>query len=297
MRRDWTAPQGSIVLIRNGAKTLRLDVAKKTAVVGELPPPGRNTNPLSMYQDALGDLQSVVEKNARSLGEKPVDGVKAKGFEAIVNNHRITIWANASTSMPIRVEYTPIDVASAHGLGLKVMSDFKFDEQLDPNLFSLAVPEGYRVMESLPLPPSPVDDVVAVLRFYSERMNGEFPVRLDGEGETIATKLGLPKEPDAMAADQKEFTGHLDRAMRFLKPQRTGQDFQYYPGVKMGDKERIVFWCVVPLTGVVVGLVPNPKAAPIPDPGQSPRDKFLVVYGDLRIEEKTKEQLPAGEGK
>lgn len=54
---------------------------------------------------------------------------------------------------------------------------------------------------------------------------------------------------------------------------KVGERWQYYPGVKLGQKDRIVFWYL------------DAKAS-----------TYSAVWGDLRIEKVAKDQLPPAGG-
>lgn len=286
-RTESSGPQGKVEVIRNGNRLVQLIPTKKIAIVGEF-----RAGQLASERQALDELRSLVEKDARSLGEKVMDGVRAKGFEAVIKGRKITLWANAETGNPIRIEYPVTEIPPPHGPVLKVLTDFKFDETFGPNLFSLDVPPGYQVSRFDTPVLTPMDHMVAILRRYAQQMDGEFPPRFDDHGQTIRTKLGMPQERDAMTADQKQLVEHLDGIEFFLKAAQAGRHFRYYPGAKLGDKDRVVFWCVDPLiTGTVIPLIPRPDTETPPKP-EPVNEKYLAVYGDLRVEKLNKDQLP-----
>jgi len=285
-RIEWSMPQGRSVMVRNGDKNVRLDPTKKTAVVGQFP-----RGELGSEREALDQLRSVVEKEARSLGEKVMDGVRAKGFEAVIHGRKITLWANVENGNLIRIEYPLTEIPPPAGPGLSVLSDFKFDEPFDPQLFSLEVPPGYEVSQFESIPVGLLKDhMVAILRFYSQQTGGKFPTHVDDQGRAIAEQLGLPQERDAMTAEQKQLMVDVDGMALYLKAGQAGRHFEYYPGVKFGDKDRVVFWHVESLfRATFTPLIPRPDAGPPPKP---PEEKYLAIYGDLRVEELKKDQLP-----
>jgi outer membrane lipoprotein-sorting protein len=283
-------PDGNVTTILNGKQTLQLDSSAKTAIVGMLPP-GEFVTPLQ----SLEQLRSLVDKDGHSLGEKTIDGVRAKGFEVLKNGRKITLWANAETGNPIRIEYPCIEVLPPAGPILQVLTDFKFDEEFDPALFSVEVPAGYTVSDFAKKYLLPMEHMVAILKLYSQRTGGQFPPGVEDNGRAIATGFGVPEAKDAWTAEQRELMDHIEGLQLFFKAEKPGQDFQYYPNVKLGDKDRIVFWCKSPaVNAVVISLMPNvDRAAPAsPAPAKPTPDKFVAVYGDLRIENLTKDQLP-----
>jgi outer membrane lipoprotein-sorting protein len=108
--------------------------------------------------DFFGELQRRVEelrasgpKDVEWLGEKDFDGRPARGFHKRVEGIDITVWAAAETCLPVQTEMR-------YGGGVQqylvTMSNFEFDVPLDPELFSMAVPDGYTVDErSMNTPP------------------------------------------------------------------------------------------------------------------------------------------------
>jgi outer membrane lipoprotein-sorting protein len=287
-RVEWNMPQGNTVGIRNGNKTVQLDATKKTAIVGAFPP-----GVLGSERQALEELRSLVEKDARSLGEKVIDGVRAKGFEALIKERKITLWANTETGNPIRIEYPLTEIPPPNGPELKVLTDFKFDEPFDPNLFTLEVPRDYQVSDFNTRALMPMDHMLAILRLYAQQTGGEFPPRIDDHGQTIGTKLGVPEDSQTMTAEQRKLVEHLAGIEFFLKQAKAGRHFQYYAGAKLGEKDRVVFWCVdpPPITGTFIPLIPRPDAGP-PSKPEPVNEKYLTVYGDLRVEKLNEAPLP-----
>jgi hypothetical protein len=60
-----------------------------------------------------------------------------------VQGHDLTVWADAKTLLPVRMEAEERD-----DMGNKsevMVKDFVFDQELDPKLFSLEPPTGYKV--------------------------------------------------------------------------------------------------------------------------------------------------------
>ena len=285
MRSESHFPDGDTTVIFNGNRLLQLNLTAKTAIEGALPP-----GKLITALESLEQLRALVDKDARSLGEKVLDGVQAKGFEVIKNGRKITFWANAKTGDPVRIEYPIIEIPPPHGPVLQVLTDFKFDEEFDPALFSVDVPEGYAVSDLATKQLLPMDHMVAILRLYSQQTGGQFPPGIEDKGRAIATGLKVPEAKDAWTVEQSELMEHIDGLQLLLGNGKSGQEFQYYPNVKLGEKDRIVFWCTYrAITGVFIPLVPNGDRTA---PDKPAPDEFVAVYGDLRVEKLTKDQLP-----
>jgi hypothetical protein len=63
--------------------------------------------------------------------------------------------------------------------------------------------------------------------------------------------------------------GALPHLRIYLTAHKQGTDYEYYPGIKLGEKDRIVFWSRNIKNG-----------------------DYMAIYGDLRVEKVEKNQLP-----
>ncbi|MEX0978113.1 MAG: hypothetical protein WDZ48_04645 [Pirellulales bacterium] len=287
MRSEWESPQGKTVMIADGDSRLQLSPATKTAIVAKMRPMD-----VGNERKALQELRSLVEGDGRPLGEKIVGGIRAKGFEATKKGRKITLWADVRNGVPVRIEFPHTEVPPPHGPIMQVLSDFTFPSEFDPELFNLAVPAGYKVEQFQSLKASPMDDMVAVLRLYAKRSGGAFPATFEPNGRTIATALGMPDDAETQAVTEAATKAHPG-LMIFLKSGEKGRDYQYYSGTRMGEKDRLVFWCAdPPITATFIPLIPHANSSPHPRPAP---DKFLAVYGDLHVEKLRKDQLPPAE--
>ncbi len=286
-RTDWSVPQGGVVSIQNGKRLLLLNAAKKTAIVSEVPPGG-----IQSAAGALDELKSLVEKDARTLGEQDLDGVRAKGFEAIIKGRKFTLWANVKTGEPVRIECEPLKDSPTAILPMQILSDFKFDENFPDELFSLDIPADYYVTEQRHESVRPVELVATYLKEYAARHAGEFPPELKPDTAALAAAVGLPEDRRKFSEAERKLAAAVDLVAMVLKTAEPGRQYQYFPGGKLGQENRMVFWCVDPLiTGTVVPLVPSPKQVVEPPP-RSENLKRQVLFGDLQIKQMTKDQLP-----
>jgi hypothetical protein len=120
----------------------------------------------------------------------------------------------------------------------------------------------------------PVENVVEILRAFAQKSGGEFPKRLDNWGEIV---VKLSQGVDESNFNDEEVKKIMAIAQRlgvlsggYLFSHKKGTDYDYLPGGKLGEKDRIVFWYRDDKTG-----------------------EYTAVYGDLRSEKVEKEQLPA----
>lgn len=285
-RTDWDSAGTGTIGIRNGNRMLLLNATKKLAIVGDFP-----AGAIGSERQALEELKSIVEKDARTLGEKEMDGVLAKGFEAVRNDRKFTLWANAKTGEPIRIECQPLKGAQSAVIPVQILFDFKFHETFPAELFSLDIPAGYLVTSFESIQDYPMDRMIALLKVYADRTGGEFPRKLEPDGGAIATVLGLPTNRESLNEEQRRIEADLDGLRGFLLTRKPGVQFQYFPGVKLGEKDKVVFWYAEPTLGVAVPVIPHPDAV-TPPKQKSAEPKYLVLYGDMHSETLTKDQLP-----
>lgn len=286
-RTDWDTPQGKATSIINGSRMLMLNAARKTALVGEIPRGG-----IRSEASALDELKSLVERDARTLGEKDLDGVRAKGFEAIIKDRKFTLWANVKTGEPVRIECEPLKNSPAAILPMQVLSDFKFDEKFPEELFSLDIPADYYVTEQRHESVQPIEMVATYLKEYAARHAGQFPLELKPDTAALAAALGLPEDRRKFSEAERKLAAAVDSVAMVLKTAAAGRQYQYFPGGKLGQENRMVFWCVDPLiTATVVPLVPSPQQVVQPPP-RSEDLKGQILFGDLQIKKMSKDQLP-----
>ncbi|HZZ27940.1 MAG TPA: hypothetical protein VFE46_08030 [Pirellulales bacterium] len=235
-----------------------------------------DNSPAAELPNQIELLRSMVGKSSHSLGEKEIDGQKVKGFACDVKSDlQYMIWVNARTGDPVRVEF-PLTVGPIQGTA--ALTNFKLDEHFDPALFSVDVPAGFKTIE-LPqldnkvLHFTPAENVVEILRAYAQKSDSEFPNTLDDWGD-FSKKLtqGVdPSKTDELkpVLEVMQRVGTLSGG--YLFSHKKGTDYDYLPGGKLGEKDRIVFWYKDDKTG-----------------------DYRAVYGDLRIEKINQQQLPPG---
>lgn len=216
----------------------------------------------------------TAETSGKAVGDKVIDGVRARGFEANFGPVTLTIWSNPQTKLPVAIES---EIGSASDPSMSTMRDFVFNAPLDDALFSTEVPAGYTVKETqqptidmaaiVKLPPE--EHVVRILKFYSALFDGAFPERIDGPELVSKITSGAGQKRLEDPQFMKEFTqlsGSMGAAWTF----RTSLNkFGYRGAAKEGDKDTIVFWY-------------QPEDA----------EKYRVVYADLTIGDAPAEKLP-----
>lgn len=265
-------PDGSYsVLDMAGAKMLMVQPAMKTATLTLL---GNKPKDLPSMGESMISWLKTAETTGKPVGEKTIDGVRTRGFEAAFGAMTMTIWGDPQTKLPIEIESTiGADVASFQ----MTMRDFVFNAPLEDSLFSTEPPAGYKVKESsqpavdytalVKLPPE--EHVIKILKFYAGLSDGAFPDRIDGP--ELLAKLTSRIDEKQLEDPQfmKEFTtlaGSMGATWTF---RQTLHKFGYLGTAKLNDKDSIVFWYL-------------PKDA----------EKYRVVYADLTTGDVAEEKLP-----
>jgi outer membrane lipoprotein-sorting protein len=191
--------QGSSILIldHQAMKGITLAPEQKLATtidLSKLKKPSGPSNPFEMVRKLVREGSSSLAEKVESLGEKEIDGRVVIGFRTHGNLANQTFWADPQTARLVRIEFDSPD-----GAGHGVMSNFRYDMELDPSLFSLQPPAGYTVNNmdvKMPLE----GDLVDVLRLIAEHNDGTFP---DAFGMT--NKEFLHAIQAATKSDTEEF--------------------------------------------------------------------------------------------
>lgn len=232
-----------------------------------------------LQDSMIDDIRSLAKKSTRSLGKKEIDGITAEGFEIDNDGMKICVWADAKTGNPIRMEMNEFMLPPPLGKSNVVLSNFQVDAPLDPALFNVEAPAGYLVIPSpieIDITAKPTEFVVTMLKYYAQHTDGRFPDRLDEDWEPIFKKFA----PDAVKVENNQIKESDETEFRLVRlavtqlltysyGHKSGRDYQYLPGGKLGEKDRIVFWYRDDKTG-----------------------EYSAVYGDLRVEKVAQDQLP-----
>jgi outer membrane lipoprotein-sorting protein len=180
----------SKIAIAMDMKKMREDM-KKSAKLAKDPP----YDQFEMVRRIVREGSSGTGDKVESLGKKEIDGREAVGFRTRANMMDMTLWADPGTARPIRIE---IGMEMGAGGVVLVMSNFCYDVNLDPSLFSLEPPEGYstQTLEAT----MPVEaDLFTTLRAIAEHNNGMFPAKLAMTEEVM--KALAPAHNPVMNAD------------------------------------------------------------------------------------------------
>jgi outer membrane lipoprotein-sorting protein len=215
--------------------------------------------------DWIEKIKNTTGRLAQSVGTRQIDGVEAKGFLLSEQGMDYTVWADAKTGTPLRIEI-PIDMGNFKTT--VVMSDLVFDQKLDESIFDTQPPSDYLLMNfDVPIfhgAPGE-EDIVALLRWHAAHADGGFPKGLDRwrDFAKLARRGGDQKE-------LMEVMMRVGRATAFLTA--LGEKSYGYCGaaVKMGDAQKMVFWYRV-----------------------EGGERYRAIFGDLHTEDVSSQQIPA----
>jgi outer membrane lipoprotein-sorting protein len=265
-----TEAVGGIVTVVDGrqGKQLILDPTSKTALLLEGKAPEAPSGPATSFAERLRQL---TEGDAKPVGEKVIGGVRALGYRVEKLGMEMTVWVDATTRLPIRIESSD----RIQGKEFRaIASDFQIDPAIDDALFRLDPPPGYTLRKAasnlLEMDEktflNPEKAAEALLRIFAEKSRGTFPKRLDvfTEFDTMfPKKTGAIPDPETLRAVQS-----LTRFLMATRQLKGGFGYKS-DGVKLGDADKILFW------------YRSEGAA-----------KYRVLYGDLHVSDVSEDGLP-----
>jgi len=277
MRQEMSVNGQKMVMIFDLGKGAMLNLLpdQKIAVTMHLKDiPKAMRDQMTRQGDHFAELKKMVRNAQEELGEKTIDGIKAKGYRVANDSMTVDIWVDAETAMPVRMESEMTDT------GMKVvMSDIEIVETVDPGLFSVEVPKGYTVkpQQNVSMKPAGVKELTELFKAWAEVTDGVFPDAIDpGRFVTVARDLAKELAEKGVSSEQREALIKRvsqtvsARLVNALMLQQSNQTFHYQgKGVKFGDKATPVLWY-------------KPEG----------EDKYVVMYGDLHVERVAKKDLP-----
>jgi len=270
-----------MVMIMNYDKGVALTLikAQKLAVpvkFTDMPKAMRDKMVKGKYQ--LAEIKRMVRNAEKELGDKTIDGVKAKGFR-VNNDHMVMdIWVDAKTALPIRMEGEMTDAKTK-----VVLSDIEFVKTIDPDLFSVEPPKGYKVnpQQTVSMASGGIEDLTDFLKMWTEIRGGTFPDAIDPGLFSIDTKAYTEKfkaAGDRSKEDQRlleKLAKTVSQRLVSVMVLQSNKTFHYQgKGVKFGDKDTAVLWY-------------KPEG----------KDKYVVMFGDLHVERTLKKDLPQDSNK
>ena len=224
--------------------------------------------PIEQVVESVGTLKA--EPSALLIWE--IDGIPVIGYRIqnpdSMNTDSMNVWADAKTLLPFRIE---ILIQMLGEEGAIIMSDFKFNIDLDQSLFSLQVPEGYTHQETqMDMTNLNEEDLIEGLRVWAEMMGGVFPHTLNTT-DTKNLKLWKKKliETKLSEAEQLKRVMKVARCWLFIHSLKADSDWHYAgKDVKLGDADTAIFWY-------------RPEGS----------ETYRVIYGDLSVKDLAPDSL------
>jgi hypothetical protein len=256
----------SIIDLETG-RILVLTASSRDAVYIDLKSLPSIPNYLDTIKNLITKLQESPDFSVEELGEQDIAGQKLIGFHAASPKLDVTIWADPRTALPVRIE-------QIEGQLKIICRNVHFDVPMDQSLFSMDVPEGYKLQQTaLDLMGATEQDFIEGLRIRAQALgDGTFP---DGvavedylkEAPAIGQKIG---ELGLSEKEQTELGMKLAKHLLFIRFFKGEGKWHYQGrGVKLGDANTPIFWY-------------RPKDS----------QTYRVIYGDLRVEDVVPENLP-----
>jgi outer membrane lipoprotein-sorting protein len=209
----WSAPGSYRIETQGGTGTIQQDVvlilpAGKPGIEidRKLKKFVRQPARLGQVSDlmALDKLSTFSGHADRDLGVKEIGGRKAKGFEIQARkidpdtySGPMQIWIDAETNLPCLVTY---EIKGAPDPGKIRMTDFRWNQELDPKLFDPTPPGGF---EEVARKASPLDEqvrkITESMKLYAKYSGGHYPrVKMlygDVTRDEFAKLCGAPFPP------------------------------------------------------------------------------------------------------
>jgi len=261
---------GPAIIDLDSARMLRLDPLDKSAVYIDIQGPFQRwtRSYLGLVRDIVDDMENHPEWPVQELGQRWIDGQRVVGFLLSVPNIKLTIWADAETAAPIRIEMLM-------GQSQTIIKNIEFDVPVDESLVSMDIPDGYTLHEKeLDYTDFDEQDFIVVLQYWAEHvLGGNFPDNVSAE-DILKVAPALRQKVDQLNISDEEkmqigmAMGRGFMFFRHLDP--NGIEWHYVgKGVEFGDANTAVF-------------LYRPKGS----------DTYRVIYGDLSVEDSAPEDLP-----
>lgn len=272
MRYEMEAPQGAPTMIfsQEHWQLLSLLPGQKQAVLIDLSkyPDKRPEDLVESIRNVIEELQNDPNATIEQLANTVVDGRDVIVFKANNECDETTVWADPETLLPVRLELIQNDMRT-------VCTNFQFDIELDPSLFSQEIPAGYSTASVQLEFEGTEEDLVEGLRIWAQILeDNQFPKDLSGTAYMNAMPGLREKFRNGtlqLSAQQKMDMGlKIHTSNQFIMSLKPEQDWQYVgAGVPFGDANRPVCWY-------------KPVGS----------ETYRVIYGDLSGKDVAAEDLP-----
>lgn len=198
-------------------------------------------------RELLSKTRDAKEEQYEPIGVKEIDGKQATGFRLDSAAATATIWGDAVTGNPVRIE----SVWSGIPRTEVVMANFEINVDVKESLFDLTPPAGYTI-QSFDIDASKPDekDLVASFKTCGEIGGEGFPETLDTTGITkLVIKYAINRGVSAKDFPEQEYDKLMKqslvigRGFGFALQLPESADAHYAgKGVKQGAKGTPIFW-------------------------------------------------------
>ncbi len=274
-----TSPDGTVVItdLQQG-RMLALIPSQKRAIVYELVNIQEDPGELNIFTEIrrrILEAKETEDESVEFLDEREIEGRNAIGYHVEKPGVDITVWADAETRIPIRLE-------NIMGPTTYIMSDIIFDVELDESQFSVGIPEGYTVHTLQMDCSEPTEkDLIEMFRIWSDNMDGNLPSSLEMSAlmEFVRYQQAKMKQQGREPSEQEMMEKIMEMQQTMMRMSRGAMFVQQLPAdsdshyvgkdVKFGDVDTPIFWY-------------RPEGS----------ETYRVIYGDLTIKDVSPENLP-----
>jgi outer membrane lipoprotein-sorting protein len=272
-------PEGTVVVTNlQQGRMVVLIPGQKRAIVYEMLNIPEDPGDLNIFLEIrrrILEAKETEEESVEFLGESEIEGRNAIGYHVEKPGVDITVWADAETKVPIRLENTM-------GPTTYVISDIVFDIELDESQFSVQIPEGYTVHTLQMDCSDPTEkDLIEMFRIWSDNMDGNLPSSLEMSAsmEFVRYQQAKMKRQGREPSEQEMMEKMMEVQQTIMKMSRGAMFVQQLPAdsdshyvgkdVKFGDADTPIFWY-------------RPEGS----------ETYRVIYGDLTIKDVAPENVP-----
>jgi outer membrane lipoprotein-sorting protein len=293
MRQESIGESGESELVQimdiSGGRIVTLMPGSKRAMVIEL----EDVQDVDKYAQncEFMKIKSIIEKadegTAESLGEKELGPVAVVGYKVAADKQELTVWADKETLEPVQIELVSKSLNKEMRM---TMTNFAANIELDEELFSTKIPEGYTVTTintNAAIPKE--EEFVRMLKMWIDVTGGVFPSSVSPEEMKTVIKKEFEEpfewqlkknqeyQQKMKGSNSEEKLGHafaaimpVARGFMFVQQLPEESEWKYGGrGVMYGEKNVAIFRY---------------------KPADS--ETYRVVFGDLRVEEFGADELP-----
>lgn len=242
IRRTMSHMNSIAIIDLDSGRMLTLDPEQKGAIYVDIrgPVAEGTKSYVGLVREIVTRLKGRSDLPVTNLGRQTIDGRDVLGLEVREANTQLTIWADAKTTLPVRIEVR-------QGESVTILKNIEFDVPIEDSLVSMDVPPGYTLHETtLDMRQFSEQDFVESLRLWAQLvLDGKFPesLRLEdlmGQMRQIGEKI---ERLDVPGEEKMQLGMKLWRGYTFFHVVAHAGAYHYAgQGVRLGETERPIFW-------------------------------------------------------